>query len=203
VEVNNSGNTQFFFHRSATIPTQAPYDQPGAWVDTSLAATAFAEDSTPFPVATQWTATTYHMYLANLGQFNLTDTTVTFRITGPDAKKVSDGLATFTRTLYEGVAYELAPPPPVPGDFNSDGVVDAADFAAWQAHFPASTSALLTDGDADGDGDVDGADFVVWQTNFPTAPGGGATPVPEPSACMLAVGALVGFGICWRRHRAY
>lgn len=71
-----------------------------------------------------------------------------------------------------------------PGDFDSDGDVDGADFVVWQTNFPGSGKTLAT-GDADGDGDCDGADFVVWQTNFPFTPGPGASPVPEPSSVIL------------------
>jgi autotransporter-associated beta strand protein len=79
-----------------------------------------------------------------------------------------------------------------PGDFDSDGDVDGADFVAWQTNFPTATGATLAQGDADGDGDVDGADFVVWQTNFPFTPGPGASPVPEPQSWLLiAVGAMI------------
>jgi hypothetical protein len=73
-----------------------------------------------------------------------------------------------------------------PGDFDSDGDVDGADFVAWQTHFPTATGATLADGDADADGDVDGADFVVWQTNFPFTPGSGVTSIPEPESLLLA-----------------
>jgi fibronectin-binding autotransporter adhesin len=72
-----------------------------------------------------------------------------------------------------------------PGDFDSDGDVDGADFVAWQTNFPTASGATLAQGDADGDGDVDGADFVVWQTNFPFTPGPGASPVPEPHGFVL------------------
>jgi hypothetical protein len=81
--------------------------------------------------------------------------------------------------------------PLVPGDFDSDGDVDGADFVAWQTHFPLTTGATLADGDADGDGDVDGADFVVWQTNFPHTAGTAVTPVPEPQTLISAALALV------------
>jgi ELWxxDGT repeat protein len=64
--------------------------------------------------------------------------------------------------------------PPHPGDFDTDGDVDGADFVAWQTNFPKPSGATFAQGDADGDGDVDGADFVVWQTNFPFSPSGGA-----------------------------
>jgi hypothetical protein len=89
-----------------------------------------------------------------------------------------------------------------PGDFDSDGDVDGADFVAWQTNFPTPTGATLAQGDADGDGDVDGADFVVWQTNFPFTPSPGSA-VPEPAAwiaCVLAMPALL--EIARRRNHA-
>jgi hypothetical protein len=86
---------------------------------------------------------------------------------------------------------------PIPGDFDDDGDVDGADFVAWQTNFPRANGATLEMGDADGDGDVDGADFVAWQTNFPSAASPAASPVPEPSTCILlllaAAGLLTGF----------
>jgi fibronectin-binding autotransporter adhesin len=89
----------------------------------------------------------------------------------------------------------------VPGDFDSDGDVDGADFVAWQTSFPIASGATPAQGDADADGDVDGADFVVWQTNFPFAPGPGASPVPEPAAWQVAV-ALCGLLVLGRRRLA-
>jgi hypothetical protein len=72
-----------------------------------------------------------------------------------------------------------------PGDFDSDGDVDGADFVVWQTNFPAAGGHSLNTGDADGDGDVDGADFVVWQTNFPYTPGAAVT-VPEYSSLAMS-----------------
>jgi hypothetical protein len=73
----------------------------------------------------------------------------------------------------------------LPGDFDSDGDVDGADFVAWQTHFPMATGATLATGDADGDGDVDGADFVAWQTHFPTSPTPG-TVVPASGSASVS-----------------
>jgi formylglycine-generating enzyme len=86
----------------------------------------------------------------------------------------------------------VVPDPLQPGDFDSDGDVDGADFVIWQTNFPAATDHSLATGDADGDSDVDGADFVVWQTNFPHSSGTGASPVPEPAAWLLELLCLVG-----------
>jgi autotransporter-associated beta strand protein len=86
---------------------------------------------------------------------------------------------------YDYLGNQIALVAPTPGDFNGDGVVDGADFNAWQMNFPTSENAALLQGDADGDGDVDGADFIVWQTNFAPAPAPGTSPVPEPAAFLL------------------
>jgi hypothetical protein len=92
---------------------------------------------------------------------------------------------------------------PIPGDFDADGDVDGADFVAWQANFPKAMGATLAQGDADGDGDVDGADFVVWQTHFPFTPGPGASPVPEPTAFLIATLSIPAVAWSARRRRAF
>jgi hypothetical protein len=83
----------------------------------------------------------------------------------------------------------------VPGDFDSDGDVDGADFVIWQTNFPAASGKVLATGDADADGDVDGADFVVWQTNFPTSAAPGSSPVPEPASISMALVAAAFLGL--------
>jgi hypothetical protein len=102
------------------------------------------------------------------------------------------------RTEFDGVGYQLVQPSSLPGDFDSDGDVDGADFVAWQTNFPTGNSATTSQGDADGDGDVDGADFAAWQANFPVAPSSGTVSVPEPTSCALAVIACLG---AWRFRR--
>jgi hypothetical protein len=91
--------------------------------------------------------------------------------------------------------------PTRPGDFDSDGDVDGADFVAWQTNFPTATGANRTHGDGDNDGDVDGADFDQWQQSFPAA--AGVSPIPEPHTWLLSlVGAvaLVATRLAHRRH---
>lgn len=51
----------------------------------------------------------------------------------------------------------------VPGDYDSNGTVEANDLTVWQAGYP-STSTL--DADGNGDGAVNGADFLLWQRNL-------------------------------------
>lgn len=81
-------------------------------------------------------------------------------------------------------------------DFNGDGVVDGADFLAWQRGFGIGSGAALGDGDANGDGAVSATDLAIWSNQF----GGGAvvgavSAVPEPSAAVLAVAAAGGWAL--------
>jgi hypothetical protein len=120
-----------------------------------------------------------------------TGDTLTLTIDGWNEYTDNEGY--FVRSALAGLIVEYQPLATAhPGDFDSDGDVDGADFVAWQTNFPKETGATLAQGDADADGDVDGADFVVWQTNFPFTPGPGASPVPEPlSIFSLAIGGAV------------
>ncbi|MCH7750805.1 MAG: S8 family serine peptidase [Planctomycetes bacterium] len=85
--------------------------------------------------------------------------------------------------------YGVAPALAIAGDFDGNGMVDAADLAQWEGDY-----GINGDSDADGDGDSDGADFLVWQRNFGTgvALAANSTSVPEPAAwLLLAMGGLV------------
>jgi hypothetical protein len=83
---------------------------------------------------------------------------------------------------------------PVPGDFNADGNVDAADLARWSEGFGMATGAWLYQGDANRDRRVDGGDFLVWQQSL----GGPATTAsraaPEPRGAVMVVAALGAIG---------
>jgi probable HAF family extracellular repeat protein len=81
-------------------------------------------------------------------------------------------------------AYLLTPVSLIPGDFNGDSSVDAADLASWKAGFGTSGDATLSQGDADADLDVDGMDLLVWQRHLGSSiPAiASSAPVPEPSS---------------------
>jgi hypothetical protein len=78
---------------------------------------------------------------------------------------------------------------PLP-DYNSNGVVDSADYAVWQK-FAGTSVAPLTKGDGNGDGLVDNLDLDLWQRSlgktFPQGVkrGAGAGAIPEPSSLSL------------------
>jgi len=70
-------------------------------------------------------------------------------------------------------------------DFNGDGLVDGADFLAWQRG-AGTIEPELAGGDANGDGFVDGADLAVWSEQFGVSAAGAAVAgVPEPSCLRL------------------
>jgi hypothetical protein len=92
----------------------------------------------------------------------------------------------------------------LPGDYNENGVVDAADYTVWRDNFGQSFS--LPNEDPDNlDGMVTQADYDFWKANFGAelGSGGGAlanATVPEPASWMLLLlGASCRLGN-WRRR---
>jgi hypothetical protein len=97
----------------------------------------------------------------------------------------------------------------VPGDYNNDRYVDAADYAAWQQSFGQTGTGLAADGNDDGI--VDNGDFIIWRKAFQSvlpASGLGSgldfpPTIPEPTSSLLVVMGL--FALCAhpaRRRRA-
>ena len=94
------------------------------------------------------------------------------------------------------------------GDYNLDGVVDAADYTVWRDTL-GSTDDLRANGDNTGTsfGVVDEADYLAWRNNFGAVAGVGSVTadaqVPEPTALLLAEFATGVFclGVSRRRPR--
>ena len=82
-----------------------------------------------------------------------------------------------------------------PGDFNSDGKVDAGDYVTWRKNN--NTNNALPHDNGLGT-PIGAAHYNLWRANFGNPPGAGSslglTAVPEPSSAILVVlaAALVG-----------
>jgi hypothetical protein len=90
----------------------------------------------------------------------------------------------------------------LPGDFNADGTVDAADYIVWRKTL-GSTTDLRANGDDTGAsaGVIDQADFDFWKARFgntlPAGSGSAQRAVPEPSSIVLCVVAIVFVMVGW------
>ena len=65
----------------------------------------------------------------------------------------------------------------LPGDYNDDGKVDAADYTIWRDTYGATGIGLPADGS--GNGTVSESDYQTWLDNFSST--GASTAVPEPN----------------------
>jgi Dockerin type I domain/PEP-CTERM motif len=85
-------------------------------------------------------------------------------------------------------------------DFDSNGIVEAADLTIWQQHF-GSTVDVGTNGDANGDGIVDASDYTVWRDQLGQSEAfsaGGGAGVPEPGTMLLVMVGTAALAV-WRR----
>jgi hypothetical protein len=88
----------------------------------------------------------------------------------------------------------------LPGDYNRNYVVDAADYVVWRKTL-GSTTNLAADGS--GNGEIDGSDYGIWRSNFGTtevASGLSSAIVPEPQAWLLLVAGLSTYVLVARRQ---
>ncbi|WP_197527361.1 dockerin type I domain-containing protein [Pirellulimonas nuda] len=81
----------------------------------------------------------------------------------------------------------------LPGDFNRDGFIDAADFTVWRDHF-GDIVEPYSFADANGDGFIQQLDYQIWKQGFQSGSAIALSivePVPEPSTIRAAVIAFV------------
>jgi hypothetical protein len=92
----------------------------------------------------------------------------------------------------------IAPGPALPGDYNGDNIVNAADYTVWRNNL--NSSATLPNDETPGS--VDDDDYGVWKAHFgESLPGSGSaalSPVPEPSIVAVLTAAML-VGGCLRK----
>jgi hypothetical protein len=92
----------------------------------------------------------------------------------------------------------------LPGDYNSNGIVDAADFTVWRNTLGSVGMDLPADGN--GNSVIDQADYIVWRQNFGASDGAASVAnesssiVPELTSLALARIASV-LVVLWRIRR--
>ena len=92
---------------------------------------------------------------------------------------------------------------PLPGDYNHNNVVDAADYVLWRKTLGQSGAGLAADGN--GNNMIDSGDYNIWRAHFGQPPGSGSSTVanaavPEPATLVLLIFAAAGYYL--RRGRA-
>lgn len=95
----------------------------------------------------------------------------------------------------------------ISGDYNRDGVVDAADHAVWRTHFGSVKDARA---DGNNDGKVDAADYTIWRDHQGASTGNPlrgarANLVPEQGSSVSTALVLSSCGACfwWRAAQAH
>jgi PEP-CTERM motif len=94
------------------------------------------------------------------------------------------------------------------GDYNNNGVVDAADYTVWRDNLNGAGSTLGANRDpANGSGAVTTADYDSWKAHFgQSSPGAGSlganAAVPEPASVMLVALAIGMFAAARSRRRS-
>jgi hypothetical protein len=108
-----------------------------------------------------------------------------------------------------GFAYVRAMEPAQPettGDYNHDGVVDAADYVMWRKTLGEGAAPEGSGADGDADGMIDPDDYDFWLARFgetvPPGSGAGVFAVPELAGLTQILVGLVVCGLSRRRRGA-
>jgi len=94
----------------------------------------------------------------------------------------------------------------IEGDYNGNGIVDAADYTVWR-DLLGNDVVAGTSADGDFDGQVTADDYDIWLAHFgETVAGAGASAanagsVPEPAAMILAIGGILAIAATRRPTR--
>jgi hypothetical protein len=106
------------------------------------------------------------------------------------------GLAWDTSQLYSDGILSLAAAG-LAGDYNSNGIVDAADYTVWRDNVGAPAGSLANDTT----GAVIGADqYNQWRANYGATSAGLGVAVPEPGAALLLMMIIGACGAPGRRR---
>ncbi|MGE3640198.1 MAG: PEP-CTERM sorting domain-containing protein [Pirellulales bacterium] len=151
-------------------------------------------------VTAMFGASTYRWQIYYNGNINWSDADKSILDTSLGGGDGIEGMGTGVDIVLIGLDSTIVPMG-LPGDFNGDHKVDAADYTVWRDHLGAATESSLN-GNGDGSNGVDAGDYNLWKTNFGDTSGAGAlaaAAVPEPGTVMLCLAGV--FGLLGLRRR--
>jgi len=133
-----------------------------------------------------WSQNFYHLSACDAGSADGLEGTLMNGCVLPDGERLY--ISQFDMALYADMGYPLAQ---VPGDYNNDGTVNAADYVVWRKGLGTTYTP---------------ANYNVWRAHFGQTAGSGSgatgsasAAVPEPaSATLVAAAAVISLG--WRRR---
>jgi hypothetical protein len=126
------------------------YDS-GIWVETTPYANLIAELTTDFHSTL---APGQALYLGRVADPSLIES-LSFKYYLSDTQTLNEGLVLLTD----------AGAPHLPGDYNGDEVVDAADYTVWRDQLGSSIDSF-SGADGNGDGRVDASDHRIWSRQY-------------------------------------
>jgi hypothetical protein len=87
---------------------------------------------------------------------------------GAPFERVRDGDAAEDVVIDIGAfeVQQFIPPPSLPGDYNLNSTVDAADYVVWRKTLGTSGVPAYSGADGDGDATIDQGDYGVWRSQF-------------------------------------
>jgi T5SS/PEP-CTERM-associated repeat protein len=114
--------------------------------------------------------------------------------------QLGNGLA--FRVLYSPNAVSLHVISALPGDYNLNGAVDAADYVVWRNSLGETGTDLAADGN--GNSQVDAGDYEVWRANFGQTAAAStlaSNSIPEPRALTMFLVGLLTTHLCGSARR--
>lgn len=123
---------------------------------------------------------------------------------GPDGQ--FEGDAVIDINAIEAIGEEVGGGPiGLPGDYNADSIVDAADYTVWRDNL-GTAFPLAGNGDETGSsmGVVDDDDYLLWRSNYGAmapgpAPVASSAAAPEPASLLLLLG-VAAAPLAWRKR---
>jgi hypothetical protein len=163
---------------SATTSVTGPVDTPYTWTSTpALVADVQSWLNTP--------ATNFGWLLFNTNEATIRSLKAFYsRNATQDSSNLPNSLDPAWRPSLE-VTYTTSAPPT--GDYNHNGVVDAADYAVWRKTLNGLASPAGSGADGNQSGTIDAGDYTFWRARFGNPASGFASgsAVPEPTTAFI------------------